>query len=187
MYFTDSSPVALLHLCFQRRHPTKRETSRSGTPWLPKGSATGHSVTPKHLTDAPEMCFRKCTLVCFSMLFFFAKQERAACLFSFLLSILEVQWDLAILTVLASLGHLARLSLQWDHQDPTDQERFVDFFFSRLSQADIQDIIARPETGYHHPKNAMETPHNCQMPMKMQGFTSTETGCTNAGTPSCHL
>lgn len=47
--------------------------------------------------------------------------------FSLLLSVLEVQWDLAILTVLASLGHLVRPSLQWGHQDPMDQERFVDF------------------------------------------------------------
>lgn len=47
--------------------------------------------------------------------------------FPFLLSVLEVQWALAILMVLASLGHLVRLSLQWGHLDPTDEERFVEF------------------------------------------------------------
>lgn len=186
MYFTDSSRVALLRLCFQRRHPAK-----SGTSWLPKSSATGHSVTPEHLTkgsDAPKIlsAIGNTPLCGFLHLFFFAKQERAARLFSLLLSIPEVQWDPAVLTVLASLGRLARLSLQWGHQDPMDQERFVDFF-ARLSQADIQDIIARPETGYHHPKNTVETTHNRQTPMEMQGSTSTETGCTNAWTLSCHL
>lgn len=90
-------------------------------------------MTPEHLTKgsaAPEIlsAIGSTPLCGFLHLFFFAKQERAAHLFSLLLSILEVQWDPAILTVLASLGRLARLSPQWGHQDPMNQGRFVDFF-----------------------------------------------------------
>lgn len=94
--------------------------------------------------------------------------------FSLLLSILEVQWDLVILMVLASLGHLFHLSLQWGHQDPTDQERFANIL------QDIRDITARAKTGSGHPKNTLETPDNHQMPREIEGFTSIETGRANA-------
>lgn len=57
----------------------------------------------------------------------FSPNRKAQPVCSLLLSILEVQWDPAVLMVLASLGHLVRLSLQWGHQDPMDQERFAVF------------------------------------------------------------
>lgn len=95
------------------------------------------------------------------MLFSACQAGKSSLSFSLLLSILEVQWDLAILMVLASLDNPARLSLQWSHQDPTDQERYVDFF-ARLSQADIRDITARAETGSGHPKNMPKTPGKCR-------------------------
>lgn len=69
--------------------------------------------------------------------FFFAEQKRSACLFSLLLSILEVQWDPASLVVLASLGHLVLLSLQWGHQDPMNQERFAAFCKTSLQVLQI--------------------------------------------------
>lgn len=61
------------------------------------------------------------------MLFSLYQAGKSSLSFPFLLSILEVQWDLAILMVLVSLGHLVHLSLQWGHLDPIDQERFVEF------------------------------------------------------------
>ena len=64
--------------------------------------------------------------------------------------------------VLASLGHLVHLSLQWGHQDPMDQERHG--FFARLIQMDIRDIISRAKTGSGHPKNTLEIPENHQVP-----------------------
>lgn len=95
-----------------------------------------------------------CAALCY---FLFTKQERAAFSFPSLLSVLEVQWALAILMVLVSLGHLVRLSLQWGHLDPIDQERFVEFCTTKISLQEprlalvIPRVLWKPWTSTRYP------------------------------------
>lgn len=75
--------------------------------------------------------------------------------------------------VLASLGHLVLLSLQWGHQDPMNQERFA--AFCKTFFAGITDTIARNELCPVSSKNTMENPESFQVHRRRQGFADIET------------